>query len=74
MAPDLLLTHHELRALTGFIRPRNQISWLQREGFTFRVAADGHPRVDRSHYLKMMGVTDISARRRTSPDFSALRA
>jgi len=70
----MLLDPADLRLLTGFVRPSKQIEWLQREGFTFRIAADGHPRVDRAHYLKMMGVTDIAARRRTAPDFSSLRA
>lgn len=73
-AVTLLLSDTDLHALTGFIRPRKQIEWLQREGFMFRVAADGHPRVDRAHYLKMMGVTDLAAKRRTAPDFSTLRA
>lgn len=58
----MLLDHADLRSLTGFIRPSKQIEWLQREGFTFRIAADGHSRVDRSHYLKMMGVTDIATK------------
>jgi hypothetical protein len=70
----MLLDAADLQSLTGFIRPSKQIEWLQREGFTFRVAADGHPRVDRAHYLKMMGVTDLAAKRRTAPDFSTLRA
>lgn len=70
----MLLTADDLRDLTGFTRPSKQIEWLQREGFTFRVAADGHPRVDRAHYLKLMGATDIEAHRRTTPDFSSLRA
>lgn len=70
---DLLLSEADLQALTGYARPGKQIDWLRREGFTFRVGADGHPRVDRAHYLKMMGVTDLAARRRTAPDFSALR-
>jgi hypothetical protein len=69
----MLLTASELSELTGFIRPGKQIEWLQREGFTFRIAADGHPRVDRAHYLKMMGAVDLAAKRRTGPDFSTLR-
>jgi hypothetical protein len=69
----MLLTPDDLRDLTGFIRPSKQIEWLQREGFMYRVAADGHPRVDREHYLKMMGVADMASKRRTAPDFSTLR-
>ena len=70
---SLLLDPDDLHSLTGFIRPSKQIEWLRREGFTFRIGADGHPRVDRAHYLKMMGVTDMAARRRSAPDFSSLR-
>lgn len=70
----MLLDSADVQSLTGFIRPSKQIEWLRREGFTFRIGADGHPRVDRAHYLKMMGVTDLSAKRRTAPDFSTLRA
>lgn len=70
----LLLTEIELHKLTGYRRPSKQIEWLRREGFEFRVAADGHPRVLREHAMRQMGVTDIATRRRTSPDFSALRA
>jgi hypothetical protein len=61
VAADLLLTADDLRDLTGFTRPSKQIEWLQREGFTFRVAADGHPRVDRAHYLKLMGLEPTTA-------------
>lgn len=39
----MFLTDAQIAELTGFIRPRKQIEWLQREGFEFRVAADGHP-------------------------------
>lgn len=68
----MFLTEDDLIGLTGFIRPSKQIAWLQREGFKFRVAADGHPRVLRDHVLKLMGVTDIATRRRSEPDFSSL--
>lgn len=70
----LLLDNTELLALTGFVRPAKQIDWLRREGFTFRIGADGYPRVDRAHYLKVMGVAGIEVRGRTEPDFRSLRA
>lgn len=69
----MFLDDSDLRSLTGFIRPSKQIEWLRREGFTFRIAADGHPRVLRQHVLALMGITDIATRRKTSPDFTALR-
>lgn len=70
----MFLTDLDLQQLTGFIQPRKQIAWLQREDIKFRVAADGHPRVLREHLFKLMGVTDIATRRRSVPDFSTLGA
>lgn len=69
----MFLTEDQLSELTGFIRPSKQIEWLQREGFEFRVAADGHPRVLRDHVFRLMGVTDIAAKRKTAPDFTSVR-
>lgn len=69
----MILTDSYLQELTGYARPSKQIEWLRREGFTFRIAGDGHPRVDFDHYQKMMGAVSGSARKRTEPDFSSLR-
>jgi hypothetical protein len=70
---SLFLTAKELRDLTGYQKPGRQIAWLRTQGFTFRTAADGHPRVDRSHYLKLMGGTvDSTQRKKTEPNFSGL--
>jgi hypothetical protein len=68
----MFLADEDLATLTGFARPSKQIEWLRREGFEFRVAADGHPRVLRDHVLRLMGV-DVAAKRKTSPDFTSLR-
>jgi hypothetical protein len=70
----MFLTEPQIAELTGFVRPSKQIEWLQREGFEFRVAADGHPRVLRDHVFRMMGVIDLASRRRTTPDFSTVSA
>lgn len=73
MTPSLVLTDKELHNLTGYQKPGRQIAWLRKEGFTFRVAADGHPRVDRSHYLKLMGGSNESAsRKKSEPNFDNL--
>lgn len=64
----MFLSEAELAELTGYIRPSKQIQWLKREGFSFRVSADGHPRVLQSHILQLMG-----GERKTSPNFSAMR-
>lgn len=69
----MVLTDSDLLSLTDYARPSKQIEWLRREGFTFKVGRDGHPKVDRDHYQKMMGATSGQARRMTEPDFSSLR-
>ena len=69
----MFLSDAELRDLTDYARPSKQIEWLRREGFTFKVGRDGHPKVDRQHYLSVMGASNRMARRTTEPDFSGLR-
>lgn len=69
---SLCLTAVELEELTGCKYSSRQIEWLRSNGFQFRVAATGAPRVDRSHYLKMMGGTSEAPRQKTAPDYSAM--
>ncbi len=69
----MFLADADLIALTGYRRPSKQAEWLRREGFTFRVAADGHPRVLRQHVLGLMGIADIASKRKSAPDFTSLR-
>jgi len=72
---SLFLTSDELHELTGYKKPGKQLAWLRGQGFIFRVAADGYPRVDRSHYLKLMGGMDgASQHAKTHPDFSSLQS
>jgi hypothetical protein len=66
-----LLSIEFLQALTGRKAPKRIIEWLKSEGFTFRVGADGYPKVEAAHYLAVMG----GARphnRDPEPDFDAL--
>ncbi len=73
MTAPLFLTADELRTLTGYQKPAKQIAWLRSQGFILRVAADGHPRVDRSHYLKVMGGTaETGQHKKTEPNFGPL--
>jgi hypothetical protein len=72
MIMSLFLNAQELHELTGYKKPGRQIGWLRAQGFTFRVAADGHPRVDRSHYLKLMGGTVEAQHTKTEPNFRGL--
>jgi hypothetical protein len=67
----MFLSLAELVALTGYKRRACMIRWLQTNGFVFRVAADGYPRVLADHVrtqLSGMGIT-----RRNSPNLEALK-
>lgn len=71
---SLTLSRSELLELTGKRRPSAIARWLRDNGFSFRIAADGYPRVDRHHYERVMdgGGSSVS-RRRTEPNFDAMR-
>jgi hypothetical protein len=68
----IFLTSTEIAELTGYLKPIKQIYWLKTQGFTFRIAADGRPRIDRSHYLKLMGGHADTSHQRTEPNFDSL--
>jgi hypothetical protein len=67
----MLLTRQELTELTGYKNPSAQKRWLQHEGFCFRVAADGRPRVLREAVIKELGGRSSEKRstRRVEPQF-----
>jgi len=65
----VLLTASELATLTGYVRPAAQIRWLQRNGLTHYVRADGYPVVPR-WVLERPG----EAFRAQEPNFEAIRA
>lgn len=69
----MLLTRQELEDLTGYVRSCYQIKWLRENGYTFRLAADGTPRVEHEHHMLMMGCVqaEVKARKR-APNFSAM--
>jgi hypothetical protein len=70
----LTLTKDELIELTGKKRATAMARWLQFNGFSFRIGADGYPRVDRGHYQRVMsGGSVAAAPRHTEPDFEAMR-
>lgn len=70
---NTLLTHSEIIELTGYRMPSKQVKWLRLQGFIFRVAADGYPRIDRSHYLKLMGGYSNNIQQKTEPNFNSLK-
>lgn len=65
----MFLTEEEVVWLTGYKSPSKQIAWLTRQGFVFRIAADGHPRVATAHVLKLMGATSPGGHKKTQPNF-----
>ncbi len=67
----MFLSLSELVALTGYKRRGCMIRWLQANGFIFRVAADGYPRVLDEH-VKMQ-LSGIGSTRRNTPNFKALK-
>lgn len=68
----ICLSKAEIYDLSGYKPPKYQIDWLRKNGFTFRVGADGYPRVDRSHYLKVMGGINEVSHQKTEPNFGGL--
>jgi hypothetical protein len=66
----MLLTEKELADLTGYVQAAAQIRWLQRNGLTHYVRADGKPRVPR--WVLETGRPDSPASPAT-PNFAALR-
>jgi hypothetical protein len=54
--PDLVLSEAELRAITGYVRPSDQVSELRRQGFyRARRARDGSVVLERVHYDAVCG-------------------
>lgn len=72
MPVGVILTVPELKELTGCKQRARMIRQLQQMGVTYHIAADGWPRV---HEAAVAGhsVVSLSARRRSEPDFDALR-
>ena len=70
----LFLTKDQILELTGYRRPSNQIRWLRDQGFKFKVAADGKPRVLVAEVNHLMCSDDGITReiKRQKPDYEAL--
>jgi hypothetical protein len=66
-----LLSVEFLEELTGRKTPKKMTEWLKKEGFTFRVGADGYPKVEAEHYLAVMGGAR-PLNKHDEPDFAAL--
>jgi hypothetical protein len=70
----MFLTQEEIKQLTGYKNPSAQMRWLQREGFYFRVAADGRPRVLKQFVINTLGghFTETQGSRRAGPYFEKI--
>lgn len=68
----ICLSKAELLEVSGYRRPSSVAKWLRQNGFTFRVGADGWPRVDRSHYHALMGSSVARTLTKSEPNVSAL--
>lgn len=75
----MFLTSEELRELTGFVRPANQLQWLRENGWKFAEDAQRRPKVARTYFeLRLGGVSAADIRTEpavaVAPRFEALRA
>lgn len=72
MHEPLLLSINEMREVSGYkVRP-GQIKWFQKNGFSYTIARDGHPRILREHFKEVMGLKN-HRRRSREPNFDAIR-
>lgn len=72
---SLVLSHEELRVVTGRKRHTAQARALAEMGISFRVRPDGFPLVSRAHFHQALG-TEMSTRkqRTTEPNWGAIDA
>jgi len=70
----MFLTRNEIKELTGYSYQSAQIRWLREEGFMFRIAADGHPRVLEAEVIFHMSHSAdlVKKARKQKPNFEAL--
>lgn len=51
----MFMTQDEVADMTGYLRPKDQVRWLQAEKFGFVISADGKPKVLRQVVLARLG-------------------
>ena len=67
----MFLTKDELRELTGYKRASAQIRWLNKNGYSYAIGADGFPRVLYSFIHLRLGDT-YSKPIEERPNFAAI--
>lgn len=51
----MFMTPDEVADMTGYLRPRDQVRWLQEWKFGYVIGADGKPKVLRQVVLARLG-------------------
>lgn len=51
----MFMTPDEVADMTGYLRPKDQVRWLQAEKFGYVLGADGKPKVLRQVVLARLG-------------------
>ena len=51
----MFMTPDEVADMTGYLRPKDQVRWLQDEKFGYVIGADGKPKVLRQVVLARLG-------------------
>lgn len=54
LVSDHILSDRELRELTGYERPADQIKWLERNGVKYTLRRDGQPRTTCVEYRQAL--------------------
>lgn len=68
----MFLSIAELVSLTGYKRRSCIVRWLQANGFSFRIGADGYPRVLEEHVRMLL--CGVPAKPRNQPNLAALKS
>ncbi len=69
----MFLNKLELKELTGYSRPRSQMTWFSNNNYLFEVGADGYPRVLISLVEKRLGSHIAPTQKNNQPRFSTIR-
>ncbi len=51
----MFMTPDEVADMTGYLRPKDQVRWLQTEKFGYVIGADGKPKVLRQVVVARLG-------------------
>ncbi|GFZ63225.1 MULTISPECIES: DUF4224 domain-containing protein [Pseudomonas] len=51
----MFMTPDEVADMTGYVRPKDQLKWLQAERFGYLIGADGKPKVLRQVVVARLG-------------------